>query len=246
MHRLRMPYGTPTRPLTMSPTRLPSPFDAARTLLAELLEYPGPDTTPEVERTRVALETCARDAIPSFDRFARVFLDLTPDAREELHAATFDINPACVPYVSIHLFGEENFKRGEFMARLGARYQELQFDAGIELADHLAILLRFLTIVEEEERRELLHFCLLAPLARMAGSLKDENPYAALLQTIQLFLKAEFPGLEAAPLPADQMRQGMAAGCSALSTACGCGAGAPHVTEASRPVEPEKLIQTPS
>lgn len=205
----------------MPASRQISGFDTARDLLAGLLDYPGPGTDGEVGRARAALDACAGTALAAFERFARPFLLLTPDAREELHAATFDINPSCVPYVSIHLFGEENFKRGEFMAKLGARYQALGFDSGMELTDHLAVLLRFLAVVDEEERRDLVRFCLLAPLERMVGSLK--NPYAALLEAIRALLRAEFPGLEAAPLPVEQARHEMSAGCSALSTACGCG-----------------------
>ena len=59
-------------------------------------------------------------ATTALARFAAGMSPLTTDEREELYTATFDVTPACVPYVSIHLFGEENFKRGEFMAALHA------------------------------------------------------------------------------------------------------------------------------
>lgn len=134
------------------------------------------------------------------------------DDLQELYTATFDVTPVCVPYVSIHLFGEENFKRGEFMAALNARYVETGFATNGELADHIAVLLRFAAQVDEVERRELAEFCLLGPLEKMIAALPEANPYRQVLEAV----KAEFAGVQAAPLPVELM-QTHGVGCA------GCG-----------------------
>jgi nitrate reductase assembly molybdenum cofactor insertion protein NarJ len=151
--------------------------------LAHLLEYP----------TSVA---AGGDAAPTA-------LDgLTQEEREELYTATFDVTPSCVPYVSIHLFGEENFKRGEFMAALHARYAQAGFDTRGELADHIAVLLRFAAHVDESERREMAEFCLMRPLEKMMAALPVTNPYRRVLEEA----RGLFDGLAAVPLPVEQMQ----------------------------------------
>lgn len=134
------------------------------------------------------------------------------DERQELYTATFDVTPVCVPYVSIHLFGEENFKRGEFMAALHARYAQAGFDPRGELADHIAVLLRFAAQVDDAERRELAEFCLIRPLEKMIAALPETNPYRQALAEA----RAAFDGLAGAPMPVEQMQQ-HGAGCA------GCG-----------------------
>jgi nitrate reductase delta subunit len=153
---------------------------------------------------------------------------LSQDEREELYTATFDVTPACVPYVSIHLFGEENFKRGEFMAALSARYAAAGFETRGELPDHLSVLLRFLAQTDEAERRELVQFCLLGPLGKMIVSLSDENPYRALLKAVREVLTVAYPDLQAALSPLEQM-QSHGAACTTADTGCGgCGSVAHH------------------
>lgn len=166
--------------------------------MARLLEYPtGQDYTA----------------------FSPALAALSQDEREELYTATFDVTPACVPYVSIHLFGEENFKRGEFMAALRARYTAAGLETCGELPDHLSVLLRFLAQTDETERRELVQFCLLGPLGKMIASLSDENPYHALLEAVREVLAGAYPDLQAAPSPLEQMQTHSA--CSTVATGCG-------------------------
>ncbi|MBI5688431.1 MAG: molecular chaperone TorD family protein [Verrucomicrobia bacterium] len=175
--------------------------------LARLLEYPtGQD----------------------YAAFAPALAALSQDEREELYTGTFDVTPACVPYVSIHLFGEENFKRGEFMAALSARYAAAGFETRGELPDHLAVLLRFLAQTDEAERRELVQFCLLGPLGKMIAALSDENPYRALLKAVREVLAAAYPDLQPAVSPLEQM-QSHGAVCVTADTGCGgCGSFTNH------------------
>ncbi|NJL19192.1 MAG: hypothetical protein HC901_02570, partial [Bdellovibrionaceae bacterium] len=128
------------------------------------------------------------------------------DERLDLHTATFDLNPVCNPYAGIHLFGEENFKRGELMAGLAHRMSAFGLDPRPELPDHLANLLRLLPLCPEDEAAELATFCILGPLGRMAASLPEENPYREILDAAQAAIGERLPGVIAAPNPMDQMR----------------------------------------
>jgi nitrate reductase delta subunit len=151
-----------------------SPIQPQLAALAPWLEYPrGEPVTPHPETSA-----------PALDRFLAAWATLTPEQREEVFTSTFDVTPSCVPYVSIHLFGEENFKRGAFMAGLQARYQQTGFITGGELPDHLAVLLRFAARTDEAERRDLVRFCLLGPVARMRDALGEANPYRFLLEAV--------------------------------------------------------------
>lgn len=147
---------------------------------------------------------------------------LAPDECEELYTATFDVNPRCVPYVSIHLFGEENFKRGEFMAALHHQYETRGFDPGRELPDHIGVLLCYAATLAEPDRRELVEFCILGPLAKLVAALDGDHPYRPVLTAADGILRAAYPGMRPALSPLEQMRQhGICP--SATPGGCSCG-----------------------
>lgn len=177
-------------------------------LLANLLEYPGP-----------GYEEHLAAAEPAAAGFVRRMRQMAEGEREELYCATFDINPSCVPYTGVHLFGEENFKRGEYMAALFARYAESGFTGNGDLPDHIANLLRFSTTVSETESRELAGFCLLGPLEKMTASLEGGNPYRELLETVQSALHDAMPGISAEPDPQERAGSCVSAGCASCGAA---------------------------
>lgn len=214
--------------MTASASHLPS-------LLARLLDYPG-------NGFDALLDTIPADAPSGARAFARTMRVLPPEQREELHAVTFDITPACVPYTGIHLFGEENFKRGEYMAAVLARQVEAGFDPRPELPDHIGNLLRFLPSCPADEQRALAEFCILGPLAKMTGALSQDSPYHHLLAAIHAAMEQTYPGVIAARNPLDLARESGAA-CPVTSPGCSsCG----PLTEAVGPsssIEPEPVIR---
>ena len=150
---------------------------------------------------------------------------------ESLYLRTFEIAAPCIPYISIHLFGEESFERGAFMAKLLDRYGQLEFVAGDELPDHLSVMLRFADRVEGEELYELLHYCLLRPVQIMMERLEASNPYVQVLGALLEVLRGRFPGLTPAPLPVEQKRTHSP--ChehAASSSSCGDGSCGPKET----------------
>jgi nitrate reductase delta subunit len=197
---------------------------------ASLLDYPGDGAIPAIP-TLAGLPVAASGLEP----FLRTLRVLDPGAREELHTATFDINPAAVPYVGIHLFGEENFKRGEFMAALRHQYESAAFDPGWELPDHLATLLRYLPASAAEEREEFVSHCLLGPVARMRDALAADNPYRHLLEALHAFLVYAFPGARAVPAPRDA-RAGFTSPCATFASSCQC----PPADPLADPMEPSQ------
>jgi nitrate reductase assembly molybdenum cofactor insertion protein NarJ len=136
-----------------------------------------------VERLREGMAILGPEAETSMRQFEGAIQDMSAGEVEEAYTRAFDVAPQCVPYVSVHLFGEENYKRGELMALLLQAFEREGFDHGFELSDHVAVLLRFVPRLSGEERRELLELCLKEPLVRMTAALKKGgNPYGHLLQ----------------------------------------------------------------
>lgn len=162
---------------------------------AALFDYPRPDLA---DRTRECASLLTLD-YPEAARSIQDFLDFvesTPLGRlEEIYTATFDVNPTCYIYAGYQLFGE-SFKRGEFLVRLKEKYREHGFVERNELADHVAVLFRFLTTLDSDEvlARQLLEDCLVPVLHKMNDSFVDQsqsrpNPYAQVLRAALVVLE---------------------------------------------------------
>ncbi len=174
---------------------------------AELLAYPVP-RAGDGEDGGVAgrAAECARRLAPvsataarCVERFRARTARLAPGRLEEIYTATFDLQPLCPPYVGEYLFGGDQ-RRGMFLVRLKERYRACHLPLDGELADHLAILLRFLgrlgvTAADPgaPEGGDLLDCCLLPAVRHMVGRFRKAsprkadgqavgNPYAALLR----------------------------------------------------------------
>lgn len=116
---------------------------------------------------------------------------------EELFTRTFDLAAICSPYVTGYIFGDENFDRGTLMATLQEKYSELGFDSQGELPDHLSLLLRFSSWLDDEELEELVSFCMLEPVKEMTDRLKDsDNAYYFILSAVLLILNTESKEVE--------------------------------------------------
>lgn len=210
---------------------------AALAVLGRLLSYPKPDFDEVLAQS---LETL--DSLP-LTAFHRAMNALTRDEREELYTGTFDVTPRCVPYTSIHLFGEENFKRGEFMAALHCQYEQSGFDTCGELPDHVSVLLGYAATLPEPARRELVEFCLLGPLSKIRASLPEEHPYRFVLDAVEDTLRSQYPGIEAPLSPAEQMRQhGI---CPTVSDGCNCGPVSGTIVDGPDDIESIPTTSTP-
>jgi nitrate reductase delta subunit len=185
-------------------------------LFAELLEYPHSRLAQTARSCGELIAADSAEAAALLDEFAS-FVDRTPyDTLEEIFTATFDLNASCHPYVGYHLFGEA-YKRSVFMLELKDRFRRHDFDPGLELPDHVAVLLRFLSHCDDSEvSTEIARDGLLATLESMIvpeeEPVDDEAPpifdvgddYRRVLQALRLFLQARYgtpAELEPIPVP---------------------------------------------
>jgi nitrate reductase delta subunit len=139
-------------------------------LFADLLEYPRPDLdiAAAARECRDLVAAESSDAVFLLDEFV-VFAEQTPrDTIEEIFSATFDLNASCHPYVGYHMFGE-SYPRSLFMLELKERFRSQNFDHGLELPDHVGVLLRFLSACGDTEMRdEIARDAILPTLAPMS------------------------------------------------------------------------------
>jgi nitrate reductase molybdenum cofactor assembly chaperone len=119
-------------------------------LFAELLEYPRPGVAQTARECRALIAPESEEAAALLGEFA-AFAERTPHATlEEVFTSTFDLNASCHPYVGYHMFGEA-YKRSALMLELQNRFREHNFDPGVELPDHIAVLLRFMSLCPDAE-----------------------------------------------------------------------------------------------
>ena len=168
--------------------------------LGRLLAFPRP---PAFAADLDAAEALLRDAVPEAAACLAAFRAeagaLGADALEDLYSRTFDLAPRCVPYLSVHLFGAESFKRAPLMTGLDDAYRRAGLDRGGELPDHLAVVLAFADAFAAEEWDELCTLCLPRPVAEMRADLAAAgNPYRHLLDAVRLVLG--LPDLPARPV----------------------------------------------
>lgn len=171
-------------------------------LMAVLFEYPREGTVGAARE----LAALMPEALPDGAEAAALaggflaFIETTRAEKiEELYTSTFDLAPSCCPYVGVHLIGD-NQRRRVFLVRLRERFRAHGFSAETELPDHLAVLLRFLSAVgDEDEARVIAGDGVIPAVEKMAGTLLSAgNPYGSLLQALLLSLP-ELTG--AAPPP---------------------------------------------
>ncbi|MEP7118864.1 MAG: nitrate reductase molybdenum cofactor assembly chaperone [Acidobacteriota bacterium] len=166
-----------------------SSLSAVAPLLARLLEEPDEAWCATLDAARVQLERETPEAAELVCRWIADTAADSPDLLRERHVYTFDLAPTCVPYLSVHLFGEESFKRAGLMGGLADAYRQAGFEPAGELPDHLATVLRFLPQMTGEEQDDLVQFVLRPAVDRMTQALANsQNPYRHLLDAVHCVL----------------------------------------------------------
>lgn len=159
-------------------------------LFADMLDYPGRGLRQAAKSCSVQLEKSFPGITGPVQAFADFVNNQSLESLEELYTQTFDVTPATSLYLGYHLFGETP-KRSEFLIKLTEAYQSHSFSSGIELADHLGIMLRFLSVSEDPEfSLPLLEECILPTLVKTEKELKkSENQYAMVISSLLVFLR---------------------------------------------------------
>ena len=159
-------------------------------LFADVLDYPGSGLRQAAKSCATQLENSFHSITEPVQSFADFVNSQSLESLEELYTQTFDVTPATSLYLGYHLFGETP-KRSEFLIRLTEAYESHSFSSGIELADHLGIMLRFISVAEDLEfTLPLLEECILPTLEKTEKELKkNENQYAMVISPLLLFLR---------------------------------------------------------
>lgn len=171
-------------------------------LLGKLLEYPRGDLREKAHQCAGLVAALRPEAQGLMEQFLASIEDRSPGSLEETYTATFDLNPACCPYVGYQLVGEDP-KRAALMLKLQEDYRAAGFATGNELPDHLAVMLRFLGHQRDGAvERDLVENALLPALQKMAPTLEETHPYGKLLRAVAAVLAPVdvVVGAPAAPL----------------------------------------------
>ncbi len=165
--------------------------------LSRLLEYPRADFKDALEQAIRILSTFSEGNAAALLRFKSEIAMISSEQLEEIYTRTFDLAPICVPYLSSHIYGDENFERGALMSRLAQRYQKVGFELNGELPDHLSVIFGFAPQFDQDELLELMTFCLKSAVTKMKEALLEaENPFAHILETAAELIASELEGKE--------------------------------------------------
>jgi len=160
--------------------------------LARLLDYPA-----EKERLHTDYEIVSAflnkqrldSSISSFAEFTEASSLAT---LQEEYVATFDFNPATAPYLGHHLFGD-NQKKGGYMIMLKQEFERCGYTpSGVELPDHLSVLLGFLAHLARQEergvRKQFIAECVLPGVERLhtAFDARQASHWKVLIETARM------------------------------------------------------------
>jgi nitrate reductase delta subunit len=161
-------------------------------LLADLVDYPGPELA---ESVLVCRELVSPAAASLLDGFLADLERLGLERMQELYSSSFELEAACYPYVGHQLLGE-SYRRSRFMVWLLERYAEQGFEPDrSELPDHLLVMLRFLAVCGDDAlASELVGEAILPALGRMTSG--DPATYLRLLEAVGLALRDLWPDVE--------------------------------------------------
>ncbi len=162
--------------------------------LGEMLQYPTPDLLDRASEWIASAGCAPQEARDSVARFL-AFVESTPPGRlEEIYSASFDLSPACCPYVG-HLLLGDNTRRSALILMLKQAYREAGLEPGEELPDHLSLMLRYLAITRDGDvQSDLIARLLLPALEKMVPALAEGNGYRALLQGTMALCRAMLTG----------------------------------------------------
>ncbi len=167
-------------------------------LFASLLEYPTVALQGAMKDAGDLLSCACPQVTDTLARFKQSLGQVTTSQLQETYTHTFDLHGVCVPYIGYHLFGD-GYQRAWFMSQLNQRYRQVGFKIGNELPDHVAVVLRFLALGDQDEfSLVLLDEGLIPALHKMSSAFdKDSNnPYKQVVLALTAVLEG-FDGYQA-------------------------------------------------
>ncbi len=149
---------------------------------ADILDYPEHSIVASVDDC-IAELVQNPEARVHLMGFRNAIAQMSLGQLQEVYTNAFDLRPECTPNLGYHLFGDDG-RRGLFLAELKGRMEARGIPLGVELPDHIALILQYLDLVEEE-RPPVIEDCLLPAVSRMVEVLNGkENPYEHVLRAL--------------------------------------------------------------
>ena len=164
--------------------------------LARMLDYPEEKQQLQDDYNLVSTFLNKRRPGAPISEFAE-FVDASSlAALQEEYVATFDFNPATAPYLGHHLFGD-NQKKGGYMIMLKQEFERCGYiPAGVELPDHLSVVLGFLAHLARLEgngevvgaRQPFIAECVLPGVERLhtAFTARQESHWKVLVEAARM------------------------------------------------------------
>lgn len=162
-------------------------------LFFPLFEYPNGEVVEAAGRCAAGMGTECYEAAGLLEKFHSALSVMELGEIQELYTSTFDMRPGLTTALGYHLFGDD-VRRSVFMAKLKEKLELHGISAGVEMPDHLPLVLR-LAVREntDEERQAIIHEGLIPGISRMKqafGEADDGNPYRHALDALLIYLRS--------------------------------------------------------
>lgn len=165
-------------------------------LFAGVLDYPVAGVFSDAQQLSHQISANDSEAAVLVRQFETALSGMRLEQLQEVYTSAFDMHPDCVPNLGCHLFGED-VRRNIFMAQLRERMDRAQVPTGVELPDHLSLVLRLLdSLHDKDEIQALVEDCLVPGATRILSALKQTNascPYVPVFQALLATLKNAAP-----------------------------------------------------
>lgn len=171
---------------------------------ATLFDYPDTEIAADVSACISLLENEFAEGAALLRKFQLAIAQKSLGELQELYTATFDMRPDCTPALGYHLFGDD-VRRSLFLIRLRERLEARHIDLGVELPDHLSLVLHLMERSGPgEECDTLASECLAPALTRMTKALgqgaqavtphfsaadRERNPYSWALEALLAYVE---------------------------------------------------------
>ncbi len=146
--------------------------------LSLLFRYPTTHPRKIIENIVPIISNISDEGKQLIQRFKEMSESLSVPQLQECYSDLLDMNPHFHPYVGAQLLGE-SYKRSIFLIKLKEVYRENGFEPPMnELADHLAIILEFISMSQNVDvTRELIEDALIPALNKIVdeSNLSIEN-----------------------------------------------------------------------
>lgn len=161
-------------------------------IIADVFRYPENGFMEQMLKVKNVINSLYPEQIATFDKFLKE-VDEKNSINEENYLKTFEIEGICCMDVGYVLFGED-YKRGDFLAKIQGEQNSCGNDIGIELADHLPNILSLMAKHNDKEFVEELGYGLLITAVKaMLDKFKDiENHYKFAFETLLEILESDF------------------------------------------------------